>query len=318
MIDVIYDEAAPVTEEMWQYLLERIKRMDTPLIIYHGGCKDGFCAAWVAKTYFDAAGKETEFFAATYGKEPPDVKGRNVFILDFSYPREILVKMWKDAHVIRVLDHHKTAELDLRELDFCTFDMHKSGAGLAWDYFHHGKPRPYIVNYVEDRDLWRWALPDSREINSYLQTLPYDFGVWSHVAGENWSKIRDLGIEFMRVRKDNNKANMNVLMQFTTFDGEEVPIINAPTEGISELMEYMLQETKAAFAIAWRLRNDGRVSVSLRSTAGDGSWDVSQTAQKFGGGGHMNASGFELSGPRAISFLARLIQIEERSEASNR
>lgn len=317
-IETVYEESAQVTPEMWQYLLERIRRMDTPLIIYHGGCKDGFCAAWVAKTYFDAVGKETEFFAASYGKEPPPVEGRNVFILDFSYPRDVLLKMWKEAHVIRVLDHHKTAQEDLKELDFCTFDMNRSGAGMAWDYFFHGKPRPYIVNYVEDRDLWRWALPDSREVNSYLQTLPYDFAVWTQVSQEDWSKVRDLGIEFMRVRKDNNKANMDILMQFTQFDGEEIPVINAPTEGISELMETMLLQTRASFALAWRLRNDGRVSISLRSTAGEGSWDVSRTAQKYGGGGHRNAAGFELCGHLAMSFLARLVQMEESSEASNR
>jgi len=57
----------------------------TPLIIYHGNCPDGFTAAWVAAR---ALG-DHELFLGTYGEDPPYelAKDRQVFIVDFSYPR---------------------------------------------------------------------------------------------------------------------------------------------------------------------------------------------------------------------------------------
>ena len=59
---------------------------------------------------------------------------RTVFIVDFSYPRTILEEMEESAESLVVIDHHKTAEEDLRGLDYCHFDMTHSGAYLAWEY----------------------------------------------------------------------------------------------------------------------------------------------------------------------------------------
>lgn len=291
-----------------QWLKER--RMDTPLIIYHGGCKDGFCAAWVAKTYFDSVGQETEFFAASYGKEPPDVNGRNVFVVDFSYPRPILEKMWKEAHVIRVLDHHKTAQADLAGLDFCTFDMNRSGAGMAWDYFHHGHPRPYIVNYVEDRDLWLFKLEHSKEVNAYLQNLPYEFEAWEAAGNMDLKQLVYLGTIMHKVATDKHNSNIDILMSRHLFHGyEQIPFINHPTEGISEVMHLMLDRTKAPFCVGWRLRDDNRLSLSFRSIP---DFDCAAIAKIYGGGGHKNASGAELSGPSAVGFLVALLTEPEK------
>jgi oligoribonuclease NrnB/cAMP/cGMP phosphodiesterase (DHH superfamily) len=119
------------------------------LVIYHGNCTDGFTAAWVAARALGA----TELYPAEYGKEPPYelARGRQVYVVDFSYPRERLERLRATCKSLVVLDHHKTAEADLRGLDYCTFDMNRSGAVLAWDHFHREEPRPWLVDYVEDR-----------------------------------------------------------------------------------------------------------------------------------------------------------------------
>lgn len=75
------------------------------------------------------------------------------------------------------MDHHKTAEAELAGLDFCEFDLNRSGGRLAWERFIDPQP-PWLITYTEDRDLWRWALPQSREINAALRTLPLDFAGW--------------------------------------------------------------------------------------------------------------------------------------------
>jgi hypothetical protein len=58
-----------------------------PLIIYHGNCADGFSAAWCFwRKYRDGA----DYFAGVYQQEPPDVSGRDVFLVDFSYKRAVV------------------------------------------------------------------------------------------------------------------------------------------------------------------------------------------------------------------------------------
>lgn len=79
-----------------------------PLVLYHANCWDGFCAAWVARM---ALG-DIEAVPVNYGTEPPDVRGRNVYVLDFSYPRAVMRRLLGQAHFVTVLDHHKTAEAD--------------------------------------------------------------------------------------------------------------------------------------------------------------------------------------------------------------
>ena len=98
-----------------------------------------------------------------------DVKGKNVIIVDFSYPRDVLIKMAEDADSIIVLDHHKTAEENLKGLDFCIFDMTRSGAVMAWEHFHGKGNTPLLFQYIQDRDLWQWKLPQSKEFSAGLQ-----------------------------------------------------------------------------------------------------------------------------------------------------
>lgn len=76
-----------------------------PLVIYHAGCRDGFCAAWIAHRYLPDA----EFHPGYYGHAPPDVTGRDVYILEFSYDRPDMVGLAARAKTFTVLDHHKTA-----------------------------------------------------------------------------------------------------------------------------------------------------------------------------------------------------------------
>ena len=108
-----------------------------PLVIYHANCWDGFCAAWVARK---ALG-EIEAVPAQYGTPPPDVAGRVVYLLDFSYPRPIMEQILTTARRTVVLDHHKTAMEALDGLHQpetgmdVWFDMNKSGARLTWEWF---------------------------------------------------------------------------------------------------------------------------------------------------------------------------------------
>lgn len=258
------------------------------LVIYHGSCIDGFTAAWCAWRKF---GDSAEYVPGIYGQPPPDVTWRDVLIVDYSYPRAVLLEMKERAASLRVLDHHKTAEADLAGLDFCLFDVNRSGAGIAWDELHPSETRPELVDYVEDRDLWRWKLSGSREVNAYIGSVEQTFEAWEKLYDE----CEYLQYEVIAGGKailrgiDRYCSEMSKQARWVDFAGHTVPVVNAPYINTSELVGYLAERRPESFAVGWFQRGDGKYQYSLRSR---GDFDVSEVAKQFGGGGHKNAAGF--------------------------
>jgi oligoribonuclease NrnB/cAMP/cGMP phosphodiesterase (DHH superfamily) len=261
--------------------------MSKRLVIYHGGCRDGFCAAWVLAARYGA--ENVDFHAGYYGQPPPDFSGRDVVVVDFSYPRATMEQIRAEAESLTWLDHHKTAQADALDFkaDHVTFDMERSGAGIAWDHYFPGQPRPWIVDYTEDRDLWRFKLPNAHELCAYLSVLTFDFDTWSAHATRAREQYIPAGSAVMAktaqyVREVAKNARR------VRFEGHDIPLFNAPQVDISELGDHLAQgET---FAMGWWQRADAVFQYSLRSR---GDFDVSAIAKKYGGGGHKNAAGFQ-------------------------
>ncbi len=263
-----------------------------PLVIYHGNCWDGFCAAWVART---ALG-EIDAVPAQYGTAPPVVVGREVYILDFSYPREVMIQIVQDVAFLRVLDHHKTAKDALAGLPGCMFEDEKSGGRMAWEYFASlggwlGMPAPWLVDYTEDRDLWRHVLPNSEEVNAALRSYPLDFELWdlnfAGVAPPPLSLVQEGAAIRRRERQIVEEHIRNARRE--NFDGTwTVPIVNATTL-FSEIAGELAKGEP--FAATYFDRQDGKRQWSLRSDSQG--IDVSAIAVSHGGGGHVHAAGFE-------------------------
>jgi oligoribonuclease NrnB/cAMP/cGMP phosphodiesterase (DHH superfamily) len=263
------------------------------LVIYHFPCFDGFTAAWVARRALGE--KHTLFWPTQYGQEPPwdqihDTE-KVIYILDFSYPREVMEKLLAigPSYLVCCLDHHKTAEEALRDLPECEFDMNRSGAQMAWDYFFPGEPRPDLVDYVADRDLWRWELPYSRAINARIRLEPYEFRAFDRLATMSVVGLQGEGALLLR-NAERYVEEVSSLAYEARLDGFKVPFINAPFWNISEMLQHLC--IGRSFAVGWWRRSDGKYSFSLRSDA-DG-YDVSAIAKEFGGGGHEHSAGFVL------------------------
>jgi len=154
------------------------------LILYHGDCPDGHTAAWVFWHHFNLLDDLVyHMIGCQHSQPPPDVTGKKVAILDFSYKRDVLTEMASKAESILILDHHKSAEMDLMDLNLsnvkCVFDMTRSGAQIAWDYCNMLKgrevmySRPWFIDYVADRDLWHHRLPHTHEISAAMQHYGY-------------------------------------------------------------------------------------------------------------------------------------------------
>lgn len=284
------------------------------MCIYHANCMDGFTAAWVVARAFP----DVELIAATYGDEPPDdrrIGGRHVLIVDFSYGAEILNGMGSRAKTIVVLDHHKTAEAELRQFECgamvnvgdripdgdvsAHFDMGKSGARLAWEYVHGADAQPPpIVSYVEDRDLWRWQLPESRAINAALGAYTNDLEQWDllnaslelAVRNPEGSLLTFEGRAILLQRDKDVDACIDAAWRWMVIAGQRVPVANAPHFLASDVANRLAEG--AAFSATYFDNSAGERVFSLRSQTGGA--DVSAIAKRYGGGGHQHAAGFKM------------------------
>lgn len=260
------------------------------VVIYHGNCSDGFGAAW---SVYKALGEAAEYFPATHGKfDPLVLKGDYCFVVDFSFELEILLGMQRHFKHVVVLDHHASAKDDLAEFGCSVFDNDRSGAGITWDTFHPNEPRPKLIGYIEDRDLWRKHLKFSDEIACITEMQRFDFHDWTRYSldlemDNSFQGIVNQGYAVLEYKKHTVRSIADRARK-VQFAGFEVPVVNCDHTFASDVGNVLAHNNP--FAIIWRQAQDGKFLYSLRSTeAGE---DVSKIASKFGGGGHRCASGF--------------------------
>ena len=266
-------------------------------VIYHADCTDGFGAAYSA---WKQLGNRAEYHACKHGTLPPNVKGKVVVILDFSFDNETTKKMIAEATDLIVIDHHKSAMVELHDITNTHFDMAKSGAMLSWDFFHPGKESPKFIAYIQDRDLWNWELPYSREFSAAFDMVPFEF--------EEFEKFEDdsvfddavkrgsyiLAYSKTVVKKVCDKAALRKL------DGMDVMVVNS-SHWMSEIGARLAPDCD--FAMIWYYdHDDKKIKVSLRSF--HDKIDVSEIAKKYGsGGGHRKAAGFQLPGNAIVDDI---------------
>src|SRR6185312_2660946 len=66
--------------------------------------------------------------------------------------------------------------------------IHVTGATAAF----RACPMPDLIRYVEDRDLWRFALPDSEAVSAAIASYDQTFEEWDRLAA---APIDDLARE---------------------------------------------------------------------------------------------------------------------------
>lgn len=252
-------------------------------ILYHAQCADGFGAAYAA---WKVLGDSAEYLPVRHGEPPPELPATaRVAMVDFSYHRPELEGMRARLSEFLVLDHHKSAQEELSGLDYAHFDMHKSGARMAWEYWHPGQELPELLAYVEDRDLWRWSLPHSREVSLALQCHPMEFPLWDELV------VADLMAEGKAIVRFQNQQVARAVSRARLIEVGEwtVPVVNSCLFQ-SEIGDDLCRAyPDAPFSAVYYLNQKNQQAWSLRSI---GDFDVSEVARRFGGGGHRNAAGF--------------------------
>jgi oligoribonuclease NrnB/cAMP/cGMP phosphodiesterase (DHH superfamily) len=261
-------------------------------ILYHRDA-DGCTAALAARFYFSTfANPEIQYISVQYGEDHPYITGNDVYILDFSYPRDVLEKMYREAKSLIVIDHHVSAERILDGLPYCYFDKTKSGAVMAWEYFFPQHDIPLFFLYVQDRDLWKFDLPHSREFSAGVQTTPLTIDEYEHIFEESISDIIQRGETILAYQENQIQSIIEQGYNIIQMCGHRVPCINhTDIKTASEVCNRLSKGFPFAAIYFDDLIKKKRV-FSLRSTS-DGI-DVSRIAQIFGGGGHTHAAGFSI------------------------
>lgn len=321
-----------------------------PLVIYHDKCTDGFGAAFAA---WLKLGDEAEYLPMDYGEKTPldpskiQYEDREVYVLDFSFPRDVMDRLFSAAKRVVWLDHHKTAfELwcgKAPDVFFTKFeptpgtrhtkenyvllDDCKSGALLAWEYFHPGQDVPMFIQHIDDRDRWQWKLEGSAEFHAAMQIYqPWTFEQWRDIHIEDLDPGEGIFVEaynsflytegkaILRAQKHHveriasqavkctvvvNKGIVDV-PQGETYDLAEYTGLAVNTPIFQSEVGHELANTSGSFGLSWYMADVGRARCSFRS---NGDYDVSAIARSLGGGGHKNAAGCEVSVETLLGWL---------------
>lgn len=291
------------------------KNDPTPLILYHGrSCPDGFAAALAARLYY---GDAVECLGLDHGDiktvdDLPPLQGRAVYILDFSFDAPILKDIEQRAAKLVLLDHHKSAAEKLTgfacRCGVVHFDMGKSGARLAWEFFHPDATLPDLVRYVEDRDIWAWKYPESPAFLAALDMEPFDFFRWAQIAAFTRSELEAFMARGQAMDEKFTKLATDLAegAQPIAFNGQQGLMVNAP--GVfHSLVGDLLSRKSGTFALMWNAGKGGVIKVGLRSQRG---FDCIPLAESMGGGGHPQACGFKLPAERLPDLLVGRLEAQ--------
>lgn len=278
------------------------------LVIYHASCADGFGACMAAYKKF---GDTADYHPGFYNETPPDCEDKHVFLLDFSYKKDVIINMLLDAKSVTILDHHKSAIEDLVDLFekpyFFTMqgmlasyktatlegvlDAGRSGAMIAWDYFHEDfkSQHPELIKYIQDRDLWKFELEGSKEVALAIFSYPYDFGTWEGLFEMPIEDLIDEGRALLRKHEKDIAEFLKVGTRRINIGGYNIPVVNMPYFYGSDACN-ILAAGEPFSAYYW----DGAThrNWGLRS-APDGVDVAKIAADGFNGGGHKHAAGFK-------------------------
>ena len=279
-----------------------------PLVIYHGRhCPDGFGAALAAWLFY---GDAAEYLALDHGQvqslaDLPPLAGRAVYILDFSFDPELLRAVDSQAARLVLLDHHKSAFNKLQGFDcrcgVVHFDMNKSGARLAWEFFHPERAVPALLQYIEDRDIWKWEFPESAAFLAALDMEPQDFARWREIADFSTGQLAQFMARGGAMDEKYRKlaADIASAAQPLVFNGVAGLMVNAPGM-FHSLVGDLLSAQSGTFALMWSAGSGG-VKVGLRSQR---TFDCIPLAESLGGGGHAQACGFKVGIERLPELLS--------------
>lgn len=285
--------------------------MNKILVIFHSNCLDGLASASIV---CEALGKDrVELYPAHYQTPPPEMKGRIVYIIDFSWEPSILLPAIAEAESVVLIDHHETAMRawsgvdELPEHLTVIFDLEFSGAGLCWNFFNPKSPLPHNNALLQDYDLHTGRFPESHDYAAGVASTGcllkndlklFEDTVWLRPTGA----VCKEGQVAQRVNRNHIAGMIERSMVMIEVQGFRVPIANIPYQFATLAGGILCQGHP--FSITYEdQHNVGRRKYDLRAVRGS-AVHCGDIAKVYGGGGHQGAAGFYL--PLESTFFKQL------------
>jgi oligoribonuclease NrnB/cAMP/cGMP phosphodiesterase (DHH superfamily) len=262
------------------------------VVMYHGGCPDGFGGAYSA--WKKLGDHNVEYHPVSYSKPAPEnLAGAHIYFIDCCYSQEAMDKIVAEAASLTILDHHTGTQAVVESMPDFVFDNDRSGTMIAWNYFHPDVPAPKLLEYIQDDDLFLFKLPDTRPVLSYVSIRPFTFEEWEVLVQElEDPKSREDFLNRVRIYGEYFELLAEYAaehVKLVEFEGYEVTFATAhPMKTMKSLVGNLLAEKHPPFALVVSAHPTG-YGISIR---GDGSVDVSAIARKYGGNGHHDSAGF--------------------------
>lgn len=302
------------------------------LIIYHAGCMDGFASAWVVWHALLEQGyteSKMQFIACDYGDPIPDMTGKRVYIVDFSwYDTEALLAKVFHAKAVWMMDHHIGAQRAWGDVPLPTnfryiYNKELSGLGITWNYFYPDEQmfQHRMLARIQDRDLWRFELDGSREIHARLKSEGF------LLRESNQVNILEKFNRFDRFFDTRAYSTDTLIYEGRIIQRAELALIDLILERTMKLVDFPIYAEKGdgsgdlervdtvrvpmaempydlaseagnkmaigyPFSITYETQHAlGKRKFSVRSEIGEG-MDVSAVSVQNGGGGHEHSGGW--------------------------
>lgn len=284
--------------------LDSLDKDEIDIVIYHYPCCDGFGSAYIVKRYYQETNntRDIKYIGVGYGSKVPNVKDKNVLICDYSYPLSVMKKIQCLARSVLIIDHHKTAQHDLKSIDdSCKiFNMDHSGAVLTWKYFYSDIEVPMMLQYIEDIDIWKKELPDNDAFSAWFNTIDTTFELYDTICtcpGELEKGI-EIGKSFIRINRFNKlkiaSKSAPKLIEFTNRGMSEYKMVAHVNSSVlaSDIGHCAFDvHPFIDFSTVYSVKDySNTTTFSLRST--NYHTDVGTLSKNYlGSGGHHNASG---------------------------
>ena len=268
---------------------------------------DGMASAWVC---FQKYNNDAEYIACDDWINLPinisslsgaELSEKEIYIVDFSFTKEILLDLESKCKKLVILDHHVGAKENIESVHNHVYGVGISGCALAWNYFYPELEMPLAIQYISDSDTWTNKMPDYKYVNAYIYKGDKDLSIQmiDEIVKEledtnNFERIKKIGQALHDSREGNIKRYIE-RAELIDFEGHQVYAVNAPSEIKSELGHELAKKTNS-FSIIYQYV-DNKWKISLRSVA---DFDVSVIAIKHGGGGHKNAAAFTIKADNPI------------------
>ncbi|MDH3944066.1 MAG: hypothetical protein OEV06_08240, partial [Anaerolineae bacterium] len=263
--------------------------------LHHNDADGRACGAIVRRAFNGDVG----LFEMDYGDPIPweAVQGsEKVIVADFSLSAEDMLRLAQDRQLIWI-DHHKTSLNELHDIAQNwpgQRDVGEAACVLTWRYFFPDLPVPRAVVLIGDRDIWRWAEPETGAFGEGLfnqDTDPANDQLWRPLLDDETKAVEELVSKGGMLRDARLKSIERKIASYghpVLFEGHRTLVVN--DRGSGEMGAH-IQE--AGYEIGYcYLDNiqDGQLVTFV--TLYSKHVDVSEIAKRFGGGGHPGAAGF--------------------------